>query len=80
VLFADAAAGVSVVGSIRAGRSAALKAEMQAAMAQAVAKSIGVDAVRVTLIDVPASWVMEGGAVMPEPGEEAAWLARHGPG
>jgi len=32
----------------------------------------------VQLLEVPAAWVMEGGAVMPEPGEEAAWLARHG--
>ena len=82
VLFADAAAGAaaSVVGSIRAGRSASLKDEMAGAMAEAVAKSLGVEpgAVRVVLLEVPAAWVMEGGAVMPEPGDEAAWLARHG--
>jgi hypothetical protein len=23
----------------------------------------------------PASWILEGGRVLPEPGEEAAWLA-----
>jgi hypothetical protein len=28
----------------------------------------------VALVDVPARWVMEGGAIMPEPGQEAAWL------
>jgi phenylpyruvate tautomerase PptA (4-oxalocrotonate tautomerase family) len=83
VLFADAAAAgaaASVVGSIRAGRSASLRDEMAGAMAAAVAKSLGVEAgiVRVLLLEVPASWVMEGGAVMPEPGDEAAWLARHG--
>jgi phenylpyruvate tautomerase PptA (4-oxalocrotonate tautomerase family) len=81
VLFVDAPAGTaSVVGSIRSGRSAALRAEMARAMAEAVAKSLGVepDAVRVQLLEVPAAWVMEGGAVMPEPGDEAAWLARHG--
>jgi hypothetical protein len=27
---------------------------------------------------VPAAWIMEGGAVMPQPGDEAEWLARHG--
>jgi phenylpyruvate tautomerase PptA (4-oxalocrotonate tautomerase family) len=82
VLFADAASGASVVGSIRAGRSAALREEMAAAMSAAVADALGRTAgeVRVTLLEVPAAWVMEGGAVMPEPGEEAAWLARHGPG
>lgn len=25
----------------------------------------------------PASWILEGGRVLPEPGEEAAWLADH---
>jgi phenylpyruvate tautomerase PptA (4-oxalocrotonate tautomerase family) len=82
VLFADAAAGANVVGSIRGGRSAALRAEMQEAMSAAVAGALGRPAgeVRVTLLEVPASWVMEGGAVMPEPGDEAAWLARHGQG
>jgi len=78
VLFADAADGAAVVGSIRAGRSAALRAEMADAIAAAVADAAGLAPVRVTLLEVPAAWVMEGGSVMPEPGEEAAWLARHG--
>lgn len=82
VLFADAPEndGATVLGSIRAGRSDALKARMAAAIAEAVAKTLGVEPrlVRVHLLDVPASWVMEGGAVLPEPGEEAGWLARHG--
>ena len=29
------------------------------------------------IFPIPASWVMEGGAVLPEPGEEASWLAQH---
>jgi phenylpyruvate tautomerase PptA (4-oxalocrotonate tautomerase family) len=82
VLFVDAPESpATVLGSIRAGRPDALKARMGAAMAEAVAKTLGVEPalVRVHLLDVPASWVMEGGAVLPEPGEEAEWLARHGP-
>jgi hypothetical protein len=53
---------------------------MQEAMVAALAEALGraPGDVRVSLLEVPASWVMEGGAVMPEPGEEAAWLARHG--
>jgi phenylpyruvate tautomerase PptA (4-oxalocrotonate tautomerase family) len=84
VLFVDApttaGAGASVLGTIRAGRPDALKARMAAAIAEAVAKTIGEEAglVRVHLLDVPASWVMEGDALLPEPGEEADWLARHG--
>ena len=78
VLFADAPAGAAVVGSIRAGRSAELRAELAAALADAVAEALGFEPaeVRVTLLEVPAAWVMEGGAVMPEPGDEAAWLER----
>ena len=82
VLFVDApeSAGPSVLGTIRAGRPDALKAGMAAGIAEAVAKTLGAEPerVRVHLLEVPASWVMEGGAILPEPGEEAAWLARHG--
>ena len=48
-------------------------------MAEAMAKTVGIEAsdVGVTTADVPASWVMEGGALLPEPGEEEAWLAKH---
>ena len=79
VIFVDAPR-LAVVGGIRAGRSAALRADMAAAIGGAVAARLGVEpgAVGVTLLEVPASWVMEGGAVLPEPGDEAAWLARHG--
>ncbi len=77
---ASAGPGASVLGTIRAGRPDALKARMAAAIAESVAKTIGEEPglVRVHLLDVPASWVMEGGALLPEPGEEAGWLARHG--
>lgn len=82
VLFVDARSGANVVGSIRAGRSPALREEMATAMAGAVERRLGtsVGPVQVRLLEVPAAWVMEGGAVMPEPGEEAAWLQRHGQG
>ena len=76
----DAGPGATVLGSIRAGRPAELKARMAAAIAEAVAKTIGGEpgCVRVHLLEVTASWVMEGGALLPEPGEEADWLAHHG--
>jgi phenylpyruvate tautomerase PptA (4-oxalocrotonate tautomerase family) len=81
VLFMKApeGAGVSVLGTIRAGRPAALRARMAGAIAEAVAKAVGAEAgsVRVHLLEVPASWVMEGGALLPEPGDEADWLAQH---
>ena len=34
--------------------------------------------VSVVTVDVPARWVMEGGDILPEPGDEAAWIAKHG--
>ena len=67
-------------GSIRAGRTDAQKAQIVAEMRAAVAKHSGLalDAVGMMTTDVPASWVLEGGEIMPEPGEEAEWLAKHG--
>jgi hypothetical protein len=46
----------------------------------AVAAGAGVEAADVTVStgDIPASWVMEGGELLPEPGDEAAWFARLG--
>jgi len=69
----------SVFGTIRAGRSEETKAALKRQMAKSVAETIGIDDAEVPVItsDVPASWVMEGGAVMPEPGEEDDWLAVH---
>jgi phenylpyruvate tautomerase PptA (4-oxalocrotonate tautomerase family) len=68
-----------VVGSIRAGRTAAQKEQLVAEMRRAIAAILACDesAIVVATIDVPARWIMEGGEIMPEPGAEAAWLARH---
>ena len=38
------------------------------------------DDVAVSTNDVPARWVMEGGVLLPEPGDEAGWLSQHAPG
>lgn len=79
VVFDESKAAYSVFGTIRAGRSDELKAALRQQMADAVAEAVGVDAsaVAVLTVDVPASWVMEGGALLPEPGGEAEWLAEH---
>jgi len=78
VVFDDAqAAKYSVYGTIRAGRSERTKTALRERIAQAVAQASRIDPCEVSVLttDMPASWVMEGGAVMPEPGEEEAWLA-----
>ena len=84
--FAEAAAAelpqgkaALVLGSIRSGRSDEQKARIVSELTEAVADATGLSPGEITVatVDVPASWVMEGGALLPEPGEEAAWLARH---
>ncbi|MEL6829361.1 MAG: tautomerase family protein [Pseudomonadota bacterium] len=66
-------------GSIRAGRNDAQKAQIVAEMRRSVHIHAGIPLAEVAMMttDVPASWVLEGGEIMPEPGEEAEWLARH---
>ncbi len=68
-----------VMGSIRSGRTAEQKERLVSELRSAVASTLGLaeDRVTVATLDVPASWVMEGGHVLPEPGEEEAWLAKH---
>lgn len=71
----------SLFGSIRAGRTDAQKAQIVSEMRASVQTHAGLplDDVSMITADVPASWVLEGGEIMPEPGEEAEWLARHAP-
>ena len=68
-----------VFGQIRAGRTEEQKAQIRAEMAASLTQHSGIAADHITVFttDTPASWVMEGGDVLPEPGEEEAWLAAH---
>jgi phenylpyruvate tautomerase PptA (4-oxalocrotonate tautomerase family) len=67
-----------LLGSIRAGRSPEQKQRLGSEMTSALASILGIapGEVGVVTVDVPARWVMEGGYILPEPGEEAAWLAK----
>ena len=68
-----------VLGSIRKGRTDEQKRRLVSEMAQSVANALVCKAsdVGVVTADVPSKWIMEGGELLPEPGEEAEWLARH---
>ena len=68
-----------MLGSIRWGRTDEQKAEIVADLTHALATTLDCDAadVGVVTVDVPSKWNMEGGELLPEPGEEAAWLERH---
>jgi len=70
---------VFVLGSIRWGRTDAQKAEIVSELTRSVSDVLGIDAeaVGVVTVDIPSRWNMEGGELLPEPGEEEAWLARH---
>ncbi|MEM1086339.1 MAG: tautomerase family protein [Pseudomonadota bacterium] len=66
-------------GQIRSGRTEQQKQDIRERMAASISDHAGipVDQIFVTTTDTPASWVMEGGDLLPEPGEEAEWLAAH---
>ncbi|MEM9655438.1 MAG: tautomerase family protein [Actinomycetota bacterium] len=68
-----------VNGTIRAGRTADQKAELADRISVALASAAAVDrdTVSTSTRDIEASFTMEGGVLLPEPGsqEEAAWMA-----
>ncbi|MDE2422087.1 MAG: DNA-binding protein [Gammaproteobacteria bacterium] len=62
-----------VLGSIRSGRSDAIKAQICQKITSALSSlDTKKRATEVMLIDVPASWIMEGGEIMPEPEQDKA--------
>lgn len=66
-----------VFGTIRAGRTPAQKAEIVDRLTLALAGHAGADpqSIQVVTMDIDASYTMEGGELLPEPGsaEEAEW-------
>ena len=70
----------SIVGLIRAGRSQEDKAKLLFSISQSWCQVTGHDEreLFVGVVDVPAKNMMEDGDLLPEPGEEEAWLLEHG--
>ena len=68
---------IKLSGGIRAGRPEALTEQLVARISAAVGRIGGLapDSITMRTTETPASWILEGGRVMPEPGEEAAWEA-----
>ena len=68
-----------VMGTIRSGRSGGQKEHITAGLTDALAERAGipVEAIAVRLADIPASYAMEEGVILPEPGspEEEAFKA-----
>jgi phenylpyruvate tautomerase PptA (4-oxalocrotonate tautomerase family) len=69
----------AVNGSIRKGRDESQREAIHSRIVEAYSTVAGIprNEVRVSTLDVPSKWVMEGGSLLPEPGEEDAWLATH---
>ena len=61
-----------VLGTIRLGRTDEQKAQIVSELTRSVADTIGRDPaeVGVVTVDIPSKWNMEGGELLPEPGEE----------
>ena len=68
-----------VLGTIRWGRTDEQKAEIVSELRRSVATALDCTTaeVGVVTVDIPSKWNMEGGSLLPEPGEEEAWLAQH---
>ena len=68
-----------VFGTVRGGRTTETNERIKADMVDQFATLTGLSPrqVGLELFPVPASWVMEGGTVLPEPGDEADWLQEH---
>jgi phenylpyruvate tautomerase PptA (4-oxalocrotonate tautomerase family) len=74
---AEPASPVLVNGWIREGHPKTEVTRLATEIAAAVTRIAGVPAERVLVVfeSSPASFAVEGGRVLPEPGEEAAWIA-----
>jgi phenylpyruvate tautomerase PptA (4-oxalocrotonate tautomerase family) len=68
---------IVITGRIREGRSDLDKQRILREIADAVADLTGrtLEEVATIVRDVPSKYIFEGGQLMPEPGQEAAWLA-----
>lgn len=69
----------ALFGTIRGGRNASQKNQIVEEMCLSIHRhtDIPLDEITAAIADTPASWVMEGGDLLPEPGEEAEWLKAH---
>lgn len=67
---------VVLSGGLRAGRPASVTTGLVEQISAAVSEIGGIppDQISMSTVETPASWILEGGRVLPEPGEEEAWV------
>ena len=68
----------NVTGYMRAGRSREMREQLYRQLHGAWTKITGAPSanVKLTIYDVPTAWIMQDGRMMPEPKDDAEWLAR----
>jgi hypothetical protein len=68
-----------IFGTIHAGRTDEQKSQIVAELRSSVATALGCGEgeLGVMTVDIPPKRNVEGGAIMPEPGQGAAWLEKH---
>jgi phenylpyruvate tautomerase PptA (4-oxalocrotonate tautomerase family) len=74
---------MNVLGTVRKGRTSAMNDTLQKELIQKISDLMKISDLQLelSLFEVPAQWVMEGGEILPEPGEEdqCEWLQKgHG--
>lgn len=68
-----------IIANVRAGRTEETNRGKREDMIRQMSGLTGIAESKIgwILTAVPAKWIMEGGAVLPDPGEEAEWLEKH---
>ncbi|MGH2963773.1 MAG: tautomerase family protein [Solirubrobacterales bacterium] len=68
----------NIAGYIRAGRSPEVRAQLFERINAAWTEITGIPdtQLKLTLLDIPASWIMQAGMMLPEPGNDEEWLDR----
>jgi hypothetical protein len=69
---------VNVAGYIRAGRPDQTRERWLQMIHSCLVRLAGIPPgkIKITLFDVPARWIMQGGRMMPEIGHDQEWLAQ----
>lgn len=69
---------LNIIGNVRKGRTGSMNNTLRKEQAMRISELMKVPEhqMEISLFEVPASWIMEGGEVLPEPGEEdqCEWL------
>lgn len=68
-----------IFASVRAGRDLQKNDDVEKNMVEEMARLSGIPRMNIEYLiyGVPAKWIMEGGVVLPDPGEEEEWLKQH---